>query len=101
MIGRDEVRAAVLNAVETLNQTLAADAQLALDGHASLTALDSLAVTNLLVAVEEAAQEILHVNVSMTDERTLELIMSMEATPLRSVETLIDYVASLVDETAS
>lgn len=101
MTERNAVRAAVHRALEMLNAMLDEAAQVPIDDATALTGLDSLAVTNLLVAVEEAVRETLGVEISMTEERTLDLVLSEDATPLRTVATLIDHVAGLVEEAAA
>ena len=100
MTDQDRIETAVVRAVEILNQTLSSDEQVDLEPQTSLIELNSLAITNLLVAVEEAVREYLGVDISMTDDRTLDLLMSPEHTPLLSVRTLIDYVGGLVNEVA-
>jgi acyl carrier protein len=95
------IQAAVFSAIDTLNQTMAADQQVRLDLETALTGLESLAVTNLLVAIEDAVRDRVHAEISMTDEDTLDRLLSEEATPLRTVRTLVEYVGRLVDEAGS
>jgi acyl carrier protein len=57
-------------------------------------ALDSLGVVNLIVAVEEAVEDELGELITLADERA----MSQKRSPFRSIETLVDYIAILVDE---
>ena len=98
MIDPRVIQEAVFTAIDTLNQTMSADKQVPRVADASLVDLDSLALTNLLVAVEDAVRAVLRTDISMTDEETLELIMSDEATPLRSAAALAQYVGRLVSE---
>ena len=98
MTDQNAVQEAVFRAIEMLNLTIARNKQLPRDAGMSLAGLDSLAITNLLIAVEDAVREVLRIDISMTDERTLELIMSDETTPLRTVATLVDYVTAMVTE---
>lgn len=101
MTDRNAIQQAVLNAITTLNETMSEEEQIPLDPSAALAKLDSLAVTNLLVAVEQAVQDALNAEISMTDEQTLELILSAEATPLHTVQSLVEYVGRLLDEAGS
>ena len=101
MSERAAVQGAVFTAIEALNQTMAADKQIELGLETPLAGLESLAVTNLLVALEDAVRDALQVEISMTDEDTLERLMSEEATPLRTVGSLVEYVSRLVDEARS
>lgn len=56
--------------------------------------LDSLALVNLIVAVEEKIQEEFGVTVTLADERA----MSRTNSPFKSLGTLADYVALLLEE---
>jgi len=55
--------------------------------------LDSLALVNLIVAVEEKIQEEFGVTVTLADERA----MSQTNSPFKSLGTLADYVALLLE----
>ena len=56
--------------------------------------LDSLALVNLIVAVEEKIQEEFGVTVTLADERA----MSQTNSPFKSLGTFADYVTLLLEE---
>jgi hypothetical protein len=100
------IRDAVLMALASYNETLPDDLQIGLEGDPSLSELDSLAVTNLIVAVEaEVAAaggvEISLIEISLTNEETLRLLQDPEQTPLRSLSTLCAHVARAVERARS
>lgn len=96
----DQVQTAVLAALESLNETLTPGHEVPLAADASLQDLDSLAMMNLIVAVEEAVWQHMQIVISLTDERTLGLLESEDLTPLRTVRTLTDHVRRLLAEDA-
>ena len=57
--------------------------------------IDSLAFVNLVVALEDEVRKQKRVSVVIVNEETL----AMEEHPFRTVRSLIDYVAKLLDET--
>ena len=95
------IRGAVLAALASYNETLPDDSQISLEGDPSLRELDSLAVTNLIVAVEAEVAAVGDVEISLTDEETLRLLQDPEQTPLRSVATLCAHVARAVERARS
>ena len=95
------IRDAVLAALASYNETLPDDSQISLEGDPSLRELDSLAVTNLIVAVEAEVAAVGDVEISLTDEETLRLLQDPEQTPLRSVATLCAHVARAVERARS
>jgi len=70
----DWIRNAVLMALASYNETLPHNLQISLEGDPSLRDLDSLAVTNLIVAVEAEVAAAGDVEISLTDEETLRLL---------------------------
>jgi len=95
------IRDAVLRALASYNETLPDDSQISLEGDPSLRDLDSLAVTNLIVAVEAEVAAAGDVEISLTDEETLRLLQDPEQTPLRSLATLCAHVARAVERARS
>ena len=95
------IRDAVLAALASYNETLPDDSQISLEGDPSLRELDSLAVTNLIVAVEAEVAAAGDVEISLTDEETLRLLQDPEQTPLRSLATLCAHVARAVERARS
>ena len=100
-LNSNRIQTAVFLAIGSLNETLPADGQIPLRTEASLGGLESLAITNLIVAVEDAMREVLGVEISLTDERTLALFESKDLTPLRTVGTLIEHLRQSADGPSS
>ena len=95
------IRDAVLTALASYNETLPDDSQISLEGDPSLSDLDSLAVTNVIVAVEGEVATAGDVEISLTDEETLRLLQDPDKTPLRSLDTLCAHVARAVERARS
>ncbi len=95
------IRDAVLRALASYNETLSNDSQISLEGDPSLRELDSLGVTNVIVAVEGEVAAAGDVEISLTDEETLRLLQDPERTPLRSLATLCAHVARAVERARS
>ena len=93
----DRVTKAIFAAIESLNDTLPPSHRVPVALEASLRDLESLAITNLIVAVEDAVREHLGVEISLTDEATLALLESPQDTPMRSIQTLVAHVAQAVE----
>ncbi len=69
------------------------DTQTPLFGEAGV--LDSVGLVSLVVAVEQALQDELGIQVSLADERAL----SQQNSPYRTIESLASYAASMVSAT--
>lgn len=96
MIDRDQIIAAVFNAVDEANEaseSIKLKKSLDQPLYGEEGALDSLGVVNLIVAVEEAIEDEHNVTITLADERA----MSQKRSPFRSIETLVDYIAILVN----
>jgi len=98
MVERAQVASAVLAAIEELNQDLPSGATLepapetVLFGKGSR--LDSLGLVNLIVAVEGALADELDVEITLADEKA----MSQASSPFRTVDTLVDYIVTRLQE---
>ncbi|MHB8901027.1 MAG: acyl carrier protein [Thermoguttaceae bacterium] len=98
MPDRAQVEAAVLAAIEELNQDLPKGAVLqpapdtVLFGRGSR--LDSLGLVNLIVAVESSLADRLEVDITLADEKA----MSQASSPFRTVGTLVDYIVCRLEE---
>ncbi len=68
------------------------DMSTALFGSAS--ALDSLGLINLVVAVEQQVEEAFKIAITLADDRAL----SQEISPFSTVQTLADYIEVLLKE---
>jgi acyl carrier protein len=88
----------VLEAVAELNQELDEEQQLEVSPETRLlgrsSKLDSLGLVNLIVSVEEKVSDTFGQEVTLADERA----MSQERSPFRSVQSLAEYVYSLLNE---
>jgi acyl carrier protein len=95
---RDTILAAIYSAIDQLNRqnsdkpAVRKSTETALFGSAS--DLDSLALINLVVAVEENVETSLGVQITLVDDRAL----SAPVSPFTTVETLTTYVEQLVME---
>ena len=93
----DQVQRIVLEAIETVNLTREADAQVPVSPEAALygpgAPLDSLGLVTLLIAAEDGLRAA-GAAVALADDRA----MSQTRSPFRSVPTLVDYVLALVGE---
>jgi acyl carrier protein len=85
--------------IDQTNQTLPADKKhlkKALDtplfGESAV--LDSLGLVNFIVSTETALQEKFKIPIVLADERA----MSQNSSPFRTIGTLADYIATLLDE---
>lgn len=98
MVDRAQVESAVLSAIEEINQHLAVTAVLEPAPETVLygggSGLDSLGLVNLIVAVEGALAEELDVEITLADEKA----MSQESSPFRTVNTLVEYIVSRLEE---
>jgi acyl carrier protein len=96
----EAVYRAIYAAIDDTNPSLPADAQLEKTPETVLfgdgSSLNSLALVNLIVAVEEGVERELGVAITLADERA----MSAKQSPFRTVRSLAEYTARLVGETA-
>lgn len=98
MVDRAQVVAAVLSAIEELNQDFPSSAPIepapdtVLFGRGSR--LDSLGLVNLIVAVEGSLADELGVEITLADEKA----MSQASSPFRTVDTLVDFIVMRLEE---
>jgi acyl carrier protein len=83
--------------ISETNEGLPADQRIASSPDAVLFgergSLDSLSLVNLIVSVEEGVAEEFGVSIVLADEKA----MSRRTSPFRTVGTLSDYVATLLE----
>lgn len=93
---QDKILRAVFNAIDEVNQLLPKDQRLKKSEDVVLSGvageLDSLGLITFIVATEQKIEEEIGQSISLTDERA----MSQTNTPLRSVETLVEYISLLL-----
>ncbi len=98
MNDRDRVFQTIYSAIDDLNQQLPEDLHLEKNPETTLFGqegkLDSLGLVSLIVASEQKVEENFGRPVSIADERA----MSQKNSPFRTVESLADYIATLLAE---
>jgi acyl carrier protein len=94
----DDVLKVVLDSVVELNFQLDESHQLKLSPETQLfgqgSKLDSLGLVNLIVLVEEKTADTFGKTVTIADEKA----MSQKSSPFRTVQTLAEYLFSLLKE---
>ena len=94
----ENVKQLVLNALKELNEQLDENKQLEVSENTVLfgrgSRLDSLGLVNLIVLVEEKANETFGASITLADERA----MSQAQSPFRTVQSLSDYILMLLKE---
>jgi D-alanine--poly(phosphoribitol) ligase subunit 2 len=94
----EAVKQLVLNALKELNEQLDENKQLEVSENTVLfgrgSRLDSLGLVNLIVLVEEKANETFGASITLADERA----MSQAQSPFRTVQSLSDYILMLLKE---
>jgi len=101
MENKKTVETAIFNAIETVNQQLPKDRQLAKSNDTILigenSPLDSVGVVNLIVAVEDNIQTAFGTSITLIEDAG-----SPDAQkPLRTIGNLIDYVCLLLEKKSS
>ena len=95
----DRITDLIWNAIDDVNALLPADARITRREDAVLLGaaggLDSFGLVNLVVALEQQIEDEFGVTLTLADERA----MSHRRSPFRSVNTLRDYVAELLNQT--
>jgi acyl carrier protein len=98
MMQQDKILSVVFNAVDEVNEQLPPERQLAKTSDTSLlgreATLDSLGLVNLVVATEQNIEEEFGVTLTLADERA----MSQSHSPFRTIGTLVEYIALLLEE---
>jgi len=97
----NQIEGAIYSAIDQVNQHLPLEMALAKSPSQALmgsgSKLDSIALVNLIVAVEQSLQDSLGVPLSLADERAFSLTHS----PFRDVQSLARYIQELISERAS
>ncbi len=98
MPDRNRVERTIFSAIDDVNglllpaQRLTKSPETALMGDQS--ALDSLGLVNLIVAVERRVEEAFGVNLVLVDQES----MSLKESPFKKIGTLVDYTKNLLDK---
>jgi acyl carrier protein len=92
----ENIVAAIYRAVDWINGELPPDRQLVKAPETRLlgseSALDSMHLVSLIIAIEREVEESFGVELTLADERAL----SMNASPFRSIHALADYIGTLI-----
>ncbi len=96
MADKGKIEQTIYRAIDEVNMQMSKDKRLEKAPETVLYSksggLDSMGIVNFIVLVEELLEEDFGVTVNLADEAA----MARENNPYRTVNTLVDYVASLV-----
>ena len=88
----------ITNSIDEINEQLAPKDQLEVSSDTHLfgneSKLDSLALVNLIVVIEQNIEDEFDVSITIADERA----MSQKHSPFRTIGTLADYIDMLLKE---
>ena len=92
----ENIVTAIYRAVDWINGELPPDRQLIKAPETRLlgsqSVLDSMHLVSLIVAIEREVEDAFGVALTLADERAL----SMQASPFRSIQSLVDYIGILI-----
>ena len=98
LVERDQVEKTIFAAIDNVNRLLLPAQRLVKSGETLLTgndsALDSLGLVNLIVAVERGVEEKFGASITLVSQES----MSLKDSPFHSVEALVDYTQSLLEK---
>jgi len=96
MVTKNEIVEIVFNSIEELNQQI--DVQISKELNTKLLGkdggLDSIDLVNLITIIEEKVEDLTGNYIPIADERAL----SLEKSPFKTVESLVNYLEVLVNE---
>ena len=88
----------IIRSVKEVNEQLIEDKDLEQSAETILFGkegkLDSLALVNLLVAIEQNIEDEYDITITIADEKA----MSQERSPFRTIGTLVDYIDMLIND---
>ena len=92
----ENVFASIHRAVDWINGELPSDRQLTKTPETRLlgpeSVLDSMHLVSLIITIEREVEETFGIPITLADERAL----SMKSSPFRSIQTLADYISTLI-----
>jgi acyl carrier protein len=95
----NDILQAIYRACAIINDDLDTDRQLVFSPDTVLfgsnSVLDSLKLVGLIISIEREIEDACGISLVLTDERA----MSQKNSPFRTVQTLSEYIAGLLDET--
>lgn len=93
---RDRIFNCVINAIESINETLPQKIHLQDGMNTPLFggggSLDSIGLVNLIVGIEEELVNEFNISITLTSEQA----MSRSSSPFKTVSTLVDYIEELI-----
>ncbi len=90
----EKIIKAIYDAIDEVNEQLSKEQRLSKELNTVLFGnLDSLGLMNFIVVVEQNIEKLFGVTINLSDEKTI----SQEQNPLADVQTLIDYITSLLE----
>jgi acyl carrier protein len=94
----ENIVAAIYRAVDWINGELPPDRQLIKVPETRLlgaeSVLDSMYLVSLIIAIEREVEDTFGVALTLADERAL----SMKESPFRSIQSLADYIGTLITD---
>jgi acyl carrier protein len=94
----ESILSAIYRAVDWINEELPADRRLIKAPETRLlgpqSVLDSMHLVSLIVTTEREIEDALGVTLTLANDRAL----SMKASPFRSIQSLADYIALLIED---
>ena len=98
---KEKVSQSIFKAIDELNEQLPPEQNLEKSIETRIIGkggkLDSVGLVNLIVAVEQMIEDEFEVPMTLADERA----MSQNQSPFRTVRTLAEYIAMLIEENNS
>jgi len=97
MTKNEKIQQLIFNVIDEINLELPREKQLekSVDTvlYGETGTLDSMGLVNLIVAIEKKVEEELEVAITIASEKAI----SMNNSPFRTIGTITDYVASLLE----
>lgn len=101
MVSKEKVIEMIFNVIDEINLEFPEDNRLEKSVDTILFGksgkLDSLGLVNFIVATEQQVEENFNVLISLTDEKA----MSQKNSPFKTIGTLADYIALLINESSN
>jgi D-alanine--poly(phosphoribitol) ligase subunit 2 len=97
MISGKDVSEIIYEAIDELNEEISGSKKIAKESDTVLfgrdSLLDSLGLVNLIITVEGLITDKLNLNITIVNEKA----MSQKNSPFKSVQTLSDYILTLIE----
>ena len=92
-----EIEKIIFSSIEELNDQLPKKSKLRQSSTTTLFGengkLDSLGLVNLLIIIEQNIEDEFDISITLADEKA----MSLESSPFRTVDTLVNYINSIIN----